>query len=74
MENRSVIWDVECSPSLMIRSIRLPRGRRGAKERTRASTPTEATERIATNWLSVLRKNAMPRIGSSSPTAPAAMI
>ena len=31
MENRSVVWDVACSPSFMIRSIRLPRARRGAK-------------------------------------------
>ena len=49
MENRSVVWDVACSPSFMIRSIRVPRPRRGAKVRTRASTPTEASDRIATN-------------------------
>ena len=72
MENRSVVWDVECSPSLMIRSIRLPRARRGASERMTASTPTEASDRIPTNWLCAPRKIAMPRIGSSSPTAPAA--
>ena len=39
MENRSVVWDVACSPSLMIRSSRLPRARRGASARTSASTP-----------------------------------
>ena len=49
MENRSVVWDVECSPSFMIRAIRVPRARRGANVRTTASTPTEASERIATN-------------------------